>query len=222
MAQKMVSFYLLTIFFNRHGASPALNDYRTVVHEAGHWLNLYHMWGDGYCGDDKIDDTPKQSTYTPGCPGGVRISCGTNPVGDMYMNYMDFTNDVCMNMFTKGQRKRARVLFEPGGPRNSILNSKGLNISTVESATLPDFQPKWLQARIYPNPATTFIDLYFEYDDRWMGREMQILDISGKIVLNKIINSKIQKIDVSRLSPGIYFIRAEKEEEKFHAKFVKL
>lgn len=206
----------------RHGTSPALNDFRTIVHEAGHWLNLYHMWGDGYCGDDKIDDTPKQSTYTPGCPGGVRISCGTNPVGDMYMNYMDFTNDVCMNMFTKGQRKRARVLFEPGGPRNSILNSKGLNISTVESATLPDFQPKWLQARVYPNPATTFIDLYFEYDDRWMGREMQILDISGKIVLNKIINSKIQKIDVSRLSPGIYFIRAEKEEEKFHAKFVKL
>jgi len=207
---------------NRRGTSPALNDFRTVVHEAGHWLNLYHMWGEGYCGDDKIDDTPKQSGYTPGCPGGVRISCGSNPVGDMYMNYMDFTDDVCMNMFTKGQSKRARVLFEPGGPRNSILNSKGLNITSEETATLPDFYPRWLQTKVYPNPATSFINLYFEYDDRWLGREMQILDISGKIVINKIINSRIQNIDVSRLSPGVYFIRAEKEEEKYHAKFVKL
>ena len=208
--------------FKARGTSHTRNDFRTIVHEAGHWVNLYHIWGETYCGDDKVDDTPKQSSYTPGCPNDVRISCSSAAPGDMYMNYMDFTDDVCMNMFTTGQKRRARILFEPGGPRNSILSSKGLNTSTVEAAPLPDFYPKWLQVKMYPNPASSVINLYFEYDQRWMGREMQIVDISGKVVMSKIINSKIQTIDVSRLSAGIYFIRAEKEEEKFHAKFVKL
>ena len=202
--------------------TPTVNDFRTIVHEVGHWLNLYHIWGEGYCGDDRVDDTPKQSTYTPGCPNGTRISCGSDLRGDMYMNYMDFTDDVCMNMFTTGQRKRARALFETGGARNSILHSKGLNTSTIEGTQLPDFYPQWLRVQVYPNPATSVVNLYFEYDERWIGRKMDILDINGKIVISKIINSKIQQIDVSRLNAGIYFIRAEKEEEKLHAKFVKL
>jgi hypothetical protein len=135
---------------------------------------------------------------------------------------MDFTDDVCMNMFTNGQRKRARTIFETGGPRNSILYSKGLNTSMIESATLPDFYPKWYYAQVYPNPATTSIKIYFDYDERWIGKKMEILDMSGRVVFNKIIGSKIETIDVNRLTAGVYFIRAEKEGEKLHAKFVKL
>jgi hypothetical protein len=76
--------------------------------------------------------------------------------------------------------------------------------------------------QVYPNPAATFIKIYFDYDARWTGKKMEILDMSGRIVLSKIISSQEEKIDVSRLTAGVYFIRAEKEDEKLHAKFVKL
>src|SRR5678815_3648961 len=149
------------------GTTPGKNDLRTIVHEVGHWVNLYHIWGESYCGDDKVDDTPKQGSYTPGCPSGTRVTCSNGPTGDMYMNFMDFTDDVCMNMFTNGQRKRARILFEAGGPRNSILYSKGLNTPTREPGSLPDdFYPKWYYVQVYPNPAAASVNIYFDYDDR--------------------------------------------------------
>jgi hypothetical protein len=211
-----------TMAVGYYGTTAAVNDFRTIVHEVGHWLNLRHLWGESYCGDDKVDDTPKQSTYTPGCPSGSRVSCNNSLPGDMYMNYMDFTNDVCMNMFTIGQRKRARALFEFGGARNSILSSKGLNIPDTEPAAVPDYYPRWLHVQVYPNPATTELKLFFEYDERWKGKKLQIFDITGRLVISKIISSQIETIDVSRLNPGTYFIDAWKEEEKLRAKFVKL
>lgn len=196
---------------------------RTMTHEIGHWLNLRHLWGDTYCGNDFVDDTPQQSTYTPGCPSGIRRTCGNNQAGDMYMNYMDFTDDACMNLFTKGQKQRARALFELGGYRYSILSSKAFtNTSRVEASEIPDFYPKWLEAKIYPNPATTNLNIYLEYDERWMGKEIIIMDMTGKLMMKKNITASVQQIDISRLSPGVYFIRAEKDNENILKKFIKL
>jgi len=82
---------------------------RTATHEVGHWLNLEHLWGDSNCGNDHVLDTPKQETDNYWCPGYPHNanSCNTiNPDGDMFMNYMDYTNDACMNLFTEGQKTR--------------------------------------------------------------------------------------------------------------------
>jgi hypothetical protein len=200
----------------------ANNTGRTLVHEAGHWLNLKHIWGDSFCGDDNIDDTPKQSTYTPGCPTGIRRTCGNTVAGDMYMNYMDFTNDACMNLFTIGQKRRARALFEEGGYLNSFLKSRGLYTPATTASNLPDFYPKWLDVKIYPNPATDNLNIYMDYDVRWIGKEIYVLDMTGKVMMKKSVTATMQSINISQLSKGIYFIRMGKEDDNVLRKFIKL
>ena len=95
---------------------------RTATHEVGHWLNLRHIWGDGGCGvDDFVADTPLSDAANFGCAIG-HVSCGTV---DMVQNYMDYSDDACMNLFTLGQKDRMQAVFAPGGFRNSILASGG-------------------------------------------------------------------------------------------------
>jgi hypothetical protein len=96
---------------------------RTATHEVGHWMNLRHIWGDdgGACsGTDQVDDTPNQGSENYGCPGYPHISCNNSPTGDMFMNYMDYTDDACMYMFSAGQNARAQAVFLPTGPRAAI------------------------------------------------------------------------------------------------------
>ena len=105
----------LVIGYNYFGTIGTLqapyNKGRTATHEIGHWLNLDHVWGGGWgsCGDDNVSDTPTQEQENYSCPGYPHNpnSCSTtNPEGDMFMNYMDYTNDACMNLFTNGQKTR--------------------------------------------------------------------------------------------------------------------
>lgn len=106
---------------------------RTATHEIGHWLNLQHIWGDyDGCGGqgDFVNDTPDQKNEYYGCPSFPQTSCGSN---DMFMNYMDYTDDGCMNIFTIGQRNRMRALFALGGERRSFIqNAMSLAISGPE------------------------------------------------------------------------------------------
>jgi hypothetical protein len=201
---------------------PGFDMGKTTVHEVGHWLNLKHTWGDANCGDDDVDDTPKQSSYNQGCPSGIHISCGNGPNGDMYMNYMDFVNDACMNLFTNGQKARMRALFAPGGIRNSILSSIGLNTPLIFETPLPDESPTWLHPQLYPNPATTEMTLDLAYDIRWIGKIIKVTNLQGQTMMQITISSKNQKINISRLQPGMYFMNAKKEDGDFiKQKFIK-
>ena len=85
----------------------------TLSHEIGHWCGLIHTWGGEAflsCGDDLVYDTPQQYQQNWGCPVYPSLSnCGnTNnaPHGDMFMNFMDYVDGNCMNMFTEGQKTR--------------------------------------------------------------------------------------------------------------------
>ncbi|MDB3906454.1 choice-of-anchor J domain-containing protein, partial [Crocinitomicaceae bacterium] len=102
------------------GFPGPFNEGRTATHEVGHWLGLRHIWGDGGCGvDDFCLDTPESDAPNGGCPTG-HVSCGTV---DMIENYMDYTNDLCMNIFTNDQKMRMRTVLENSPIRASLITS---------------------------------------------------------------------------------------------------
>lgn len=206
--------------FGTINVGPPYDLGRTATHEVGHWLGLKHIWGESYCGDDLVDDTPKQGNFTAGCPDGFRSSCSNGDMGDMYMNYMDFTNDACMNLFTAGQKQRMLSFFSAGGPRNLLLSSKGLNQPWVTES--PIEIPANTVFKIYPNPTTGELVLNFEYNANWVGETISIVNIEGVVVSRVQIISKIQKINLSQLNAGMYFIQVGNGVQKLREKFIKL
>jgi hypothetical protein len=96
---------------------------RTATHEVGHWMNLRHIWGDdnGACsGSDLVADTPNQGGENYGAPTYPHISCSNGPTGDMFMNYMDYTDDASMYMFSSNQKNRMLAVFSASGARAAI------------------------------------------------------------------------------------------------------
>ncbi len=93
---------------------------RTATHEVGHWLNLRHIWGDGGCGaTDFVSDTPDAAGPSRGCPTYPTVECGTT---NMTMNFMDYSSDNCMYMFTNGQKSRMDAVFAAGGFRATMAD----------------------------------------------------------------------------------------------------
>lgn len=108
-------------YFGLSGVANApFNLGRTGTHEVGHWMNLRHIWGDASCGNDLVDDTPvaKQSNF--GTPAYPFVSTCLPAHNEMTMNYMDYTDDAAMYMFTNGQKARITAIFASGGPRAAI------------------------------------------------------------------------------------------------------
>lgn len=101
-------------------ATAPFNLGRTATHEVGHWLNLRHIWGDATCGNDQVSDTPLHNTANYGCPSAGHASTCTGKPVEMTMNYMDYTDDACMYMFSAGQKTRMLATFATGGGRNSF------------------------------------------------------------------------------------------------------
>jgi hypothetical protein len=134
---------------------------RTATHEVGHWLSLIHIWGDQQCGSDNVLDTPthfgpnfgvcgNHPTLDPNIGGGSQFhntpynvtACSPDqPDGEMFMNYMDYSSDACMNMFTLGQKARMDFTLhgdgnEPG-IRSYLISQENLEATGVADPYTP-------------------------------------------------------------------------------------
>jgi hypothetical protein len=151
-----------TCFGTTGTAAAPFNKGRTATHEVGHWLNLFHIWGDdcgqgdGVCssaggecsGSDNVTDTPNQCEMATGTfpVGQVRTdACTPSSPGYMWQNYMDYTDDAAMNLFTTGQK--ARMVATMTGARSSLQTSNGCGATgTYCSSNGQSTADEWIQS----------------------------------------------------------------------------
>jgi hypothetical protein len=173
---------------------------RTATHEVGHWLNLRHIWGDEPCGDDFVDDTEPAEEANDGCPDFPHRDynqCGTLENGEMFMNYMDYVDDACMNMFTFGQVDRMWATLL--GPRSELQSSIGCNgKANSTQANLNTF-------KIFPNPTNGSFTISFL--DQTVS--LEISDVLGKKIFSiSPMGQAVMIIDLNgKLQPGTYLVR---------------
>lgn len=200
---------------------------RTATHELGHWMGLKHIWGDTDCGDDGIDDTPRQKTYNFGCPSFPRITdCSADANGDMFMNFMDFSDDGCMNMFTVGQRQRMRSFFAKGAIRNTLLVSSACIAPVAEAGAPatnevpvgPIAAPSF---KVYPSLASATLTVEYKSEATLAAKTISIFNVYGAKVYSSVIKQVITGIQVSHLSSGVYIVQIGEGKTAFIAKFIK-
>ena len=197
---------------------------RTATHEIGHWLNMIHVWGDADCGDDQVADTPPQSQATYGDPTGIVISCGNTPYGNMYMDYMDFTDDIGMHMFTYGQRDRMRTLFAAGGFRYALLSSPAASVAALSTDTQAELTGEGNRIQtltLYPNPAVSLVSVKMS-DAGCLGSTLEVYDRMGQRVISSRVTDLCVNLNVSQLASGVYFIRIKDGKSESGYTFVKL
>jgi hypothetical protein len=154
-------------FGNTGTAAAPFNLGRSATHEIGHWLNLRHIWGDdggGCSGDDFVADTPNCGDHNFGKPAFPHITCSNGPNGDLFMNYMDYTDDDSMFMFTNGQIVRMQACLDgdrstightKSGPTLIVADQGGITFASSDFPTLAanDIQPTVTTADIHPTVA---------------------------------------------------------------------
>lgn len=217
------------VFGTRGFLRGAFNKGRTATHEVGHWLGLKHIWGDRYCGDDGIDDTPPQKSYNQGCPSFPKISeCSQNSHGDMFMNFMDYANDECMNIFTVGQAIKMRSQFAAGNVRNSLLDPAAFDTANaspsapIAEPSIAVSQTESLEISIGPNPVMGVAKIRPVNGGILAGKKFLITDCQGRPVLRFIASGGEHTLDLSALRPGIYLLQSATDSESKPVRIVKL
>jgi hypothetical protein len=140
----------------------------------------------------------------------------------MFMNFMDFTNDACMGMYTIGQAFMMRSMFEEGMPREKILKSKGLNEPWNASAPVTAAPFASGKMVLFPNPvSSSSITVEAQDELNWVGQEYRIYNTAGQAIQSGKMTQVKQIVNISRLSAGIYYFKVGDANTGTSTRFVK-
>lgn len=177
---------------------------RTLTHELGHYFNLYHLWGPGQTGSctqsDEVADTPLQSrSYLGECPTHPQISCGS---ADMFMNFMNYTDDACMAMFSNGQKNRVWAAIAAARPG---LMQAAQACSPVSVVQAPQ-QEALFELLQNPTGESLLLRTMAPAGQRF---HWQLVSMWGAPLRQGtlLIHAGLQSVDVSGLSAGMYVLR---------------
>lgn len=192
-------------------ATAPFNKGRTAVHEIGHWLGLRHIWGDdgtSCSGSDYATDTPNQADENYGCPttngSVITDGCSATSPGVMYQNFMDYSDDKCMVMFTAGQKARMQACMANCSRRTS------LNTSTVCIAPngVQENNISNVEMTIFPNPTNGELNITLDLLNT-QDFTISIVNTLGQVVkeIKQVqSNGGTVKVDLSNQSAGVYFV----------------
>ncbi len=187
--------------FGMNTGIPVYNDGRTCVHEVGHYFGLRHPWGnDDDCStDDYINDTPRQQAPNFVCPDFPSFSCPDEENGDLYVNYMDYGSDGCVNMFTYRQVEYMHLLIST--LRSALYHSPGL--SGVNDL------PVEKDLSIYPNPGIGHFIV-----EASAPQSASLFSMSGQFIGHYNLDRGQNPVDLSMLDEGVYFMRTEQHAHR--------
>ena len=181
---------------------------RTATHEIGHWLGLLHTWGDGNgCLEDYVSDTPltQSPNKTRQCRETFSNCTGRGQTRDLTEDYMDYSPDACMNLFTFGQVGRMRAVLQLSPSRARL----------VQLSTQPTVESETLTINVYPNPARIdpIVDIQLKGAQSFT---VDLFDVAGRLV--RTINytdsrSTRVTLSTSQLATGMYFVRVKTDNE---------
>lgn len=177
----------------------------SLTHELGHYFGLLHIWGLGNGGcqeDDGIDDTPLQERPYIGCPAYPQYSCGSS---DMFMNYMDYTDDRCLALFTRGQIDQMQAI---------LVNFRPLLMENQTSCGIPDTgKASVSDALIFYAPVSRQIVIDLQRTDN-TDRTVELFAADGRLVVSgKWQYGNIYWIDTKGIPPGLFVVRLEENGE---------
>lgn len=210
---------IISHHFGDRGIQSRYNLGRTATHEMGHFLGLFHTWGpnshgqDGCSVDDFCQDTPNVRDRTSGCPVGL-LSCDGTPA--MIENYMDYSDDACMNVFTNDQISRMRTVLEHSPRRKSLLSSPVLDNPLKSPTDLTDL------INVYPNPARDRFHIAFEAH-KLENVQITLTDLTGQTLFSQSFNQVFEESIEVTLPPTaerMILLRIQTGELSYHQKLM--